>query len=158
MFVSAMFRLLAISALLWSFSATAEPLDMAPGLWEIKTDNPELEAAMASMSPEMREKMGLGSGVKECITKAQIARGYEGQGNLGDKDCKVTNVKRNGNTVTVNTKCSGEYKVDVISKMTHANKKAWTSVTEMKHAQGARVTKSSAKWLKSDCGNVKPES
>lgn len=156
MFTSAVLRLMVASALLFSFSATAEELDMAPGLWEITTKNPELEKAMANLPPEVRKKMGLGTGVKVCMTKAQIARGYEGQGNLGDNSCKVTDVKRSGNKVTVKTKCSGEYKADITSQMTHASNKAWTSVMETKSAQGSVMSNSVGKWLKSDCGNVKP--
>lgn len=156
MLASIMLRLTVISALLFSFSATAEEMDMAPGLWKINTKNPELEAAMASLPPEIRKKMGMEAGVKMCMTKAQIARGYEGQGNLGDNNCKVTDVKHRGRTVTVQMKCSGEYPAEVTTQMTHAGNKAWTSVSNAKTAQGTSVTKSSGKWLKSDCGDVKP--
>lgn len=154
MVASVFIRLIMLIALLVSLTATAGRMNMAPGLWEIKTKSPELEKMMEKMPPEMRKQMS--KGIKACMTKAQIARGYEGQSSYDGVECKVTDVKHKGNQVTIKTHCSGAEATDITTKMTHVSNKEWTSEMEVKSAQASSVTHSSGKWLKADCGNVKP--
>ncbi len=146
-------RVFGISALLLSFIANAETGSIEPGLWQVKSINPEMEKAMANLPPEMRKMMD--RGVSVCMTKEQIQRGYAGQQNPGE-NCKVVDVKHSGKQTISKVHCGAPNEADIKSTMTHINKKKWTSVTEVRSPDGNTTMRGSGQWLKADCGSVKP--
>jgi len=148
-----MVRFFVLSALLFSFSAQAERMNIAPGLWQVKSHNPELEKAMANLPPEMRKMMD--RGVQVCMTKEQIERGYTGQKHPDDS-CKVVDIKQSAKQIVTKIHCSSPSATDITSTMNIVSKTKWTSVTNVVSSEGSITTKGSGVWQKADCGNVKP--
>ncbi len=158
--------------------------NIKPGLWEInnkmQSGNGELEAAMAqmqkqlaSMSPQQRKMMedamakqgvnfsasssGGGIGVKMCMTKEMVAQNKLPMQQQGD--CTHTQSPMVGNTMKVSFKCtkppsSGEGQVTYLSDTAYKMNMKMTS----SHAGkvGTMTMDANAKWLSSDCGNIKP--
>ena len=158
-------------------AAGAQPLK--PGLWEIhhKSDNPqmaggmaEMRQQMAQMPPEQRKqmeamlaqqgvKMAPGAGgataMQVCLTKEMVERN-----DIPMQDgCRVTQQQRSGSTMKMAYACtnppsSGE------GQVTFNGPESYTSrMTVRSMAQGRTDTttmESDGKWLKSDCGNVRP--
>ena len=152
---------------------------LKPGLWEIhhKSDNPqmaggmaEMRQQMAQMPPEQRKqmeamlaqqgvKMAPGAGgataMQVCLTKEMVERN-----DIPMQDgCRVTQQQRSGSTMKMAYACtnppsSGE------GQVTFNGPESYTSrMTVRSMAQGRTDTptmESDGKWLKSDCGNVRP--
>jgi hypothetical protein len=153
---------------------------MKPGLWEINNKMSggqadqamaELQKQLAQMPPDQRKQMeammaqrgmgvapgaGGGMAVRMCMTKEMVERNdvptREG--------CTTTRQQRSGNTVHVAFTCtnppsSGEGEVSFTPE-------SYTSHMVVKTtAQGrseTMVVDATGKWLKADCGDVKPPS
>lgn len=152
-----------------------------PGLWEMTTKmggNPQMEQAMAemqkqlaSMPPGQRKqmeemmakqgvKMGAGAGggmsAQVCITKEMAERQEMPMNQAG---CKITSQSKSGNVTKMAYACtnppsSGE------GTYTYHSAEAFSSKMVVKTAaQGRTETMTmdgTGKWLKADCGSVKP--
>lgn len=152
---------------------------LKPGLWEMsnKMDNPQMNQAMAEMQkqlaampPAQRKqmeemmakqgvKMGSGAGggmtAQICMTQEMAERGDVPM----QQNCKVTQQSRSGNTTKLAYACtnppsSGE------GTFTYHGPEAYSSRMVVKTVvQGKAETmtvEGSGKWLKADCGNLKP--
>lgn len=152
---------------------------MKPGLWEInnKMHNAEMAKAMAdmrkqmaSMSPAERKQMeammgqqgmrmapgqGGGMAVQVCMTKEMVERNDMPM----EEGCRVTSQQRSGNTMKMAFACtkppsSGE------SQVTFSGPDAYTSKTTVRVTEKGKTDtmtmEATGKWLKADCGNVKP--
>lgn len=171
--------LLIVATLLAAAPLVAGAQSLKPGLWEIhhKSDNPQMAGAMAEMQqqmaqmpPEQRKqmeammaqqgvKMAPGAGgataMQVCLTKEMVERN-----DVPMQDgCRVTQQQRNGNLMKMAFACtnppsSGEGQVTFNSPESYASR-----MTVRSMAQGRTDTttmESNGKWLKADCGNVKP--
>ena len=148
--------------------------DIKPGLWEIQHETsvdgqalPDMNKMLEQVPPEMRgqvqammAKNGAGmtdTGVTICITPEQIAN--QQYGNDPKSKCKMTDIKREGNVTHMKMLCS-QPKGEGETTVTRLSPESWTSVSKMTmEEQGAPHTMNSeatAKWLSSDCGDVKP--
>ncbi|HYE41673.1 MAG TPA: DUF3617 domain-containing protein [Ramlibacter sp.] len=166
---------LAAAALLASACLPLCAQTMKPGLWEINNNTKgdgtdaamaQLQQQMAQMSPQQRKqmeaalaqqgvKMGQGAGgmaVHMCFTQEMIER----DDLLVQQGCKVTKNQRSGSTRHFAFTCStppssGE------GRVSHAGSEAYTSSMTVKTAAGETTTMATTgKWLRADCGNVKP--
>jgi hypothetical protein len=158
--------------------ATAQSLK--PGLWEIhnKMNNPEMDQAMAEMQKQMaamppaqRKQMeaamaqhgvkmagpGPGGGMvmQTCMTREMIERNDMPM----QEGCRITKNQRSGNTLTMAFTCSNPPSSGE-GKFTYTSDTAYTSqMTVRANVQGQAQTttmNATGKWLKADCGNVKP--
>ena len=154
---------------------------MKPGLWEIHNKmggNAEMDQAMAemqkqmaSMSPAERKQMeammgkqglrmatpaaGGGMAVQMCMTREMVERN-----DMPVQDgCKTTVNQRSGNTLKhaftcTNPPSSGE------GTVTFTGPDAYTSKMTIRTVSGGKTETTTmegrGKWLKADCGNVKP--
>lgn len=147
--------------------------DIQPGLWEIQHKTkingqqmPDMEEMMANVPPEMREQMksmmaqkGAGisdKGVTICITAEQIARGETGAEDP-DSDCKMSDIKHQGKKTSMKMDCT-QPKANGQMEVIRLDDKHWKSSTEMKTTEGQMNMEAEGKWLKKDCGAVKPHS
>lgn len=165
---------LAAFAFVTFFSTTvyAAGMDIKPGLWEIQhkmtvdgQKMPDMQEMMAQVPPEMREQMKAmmaqqGAGVTDkgttvCVTAEQIARGEVGAQNPEGR-CKISNLKMSGNTTTMNIKCEAPNKAEGTTTVTRSSNTQWSSTTNMQTDKGEMKQEATGKWLKADCGNVKP--
>lgn len=149
--------------------------DIKPGLWEVQQkaavdgqELPDMNKMLEKVPPEMRAlleakmskkaaAMASGKPVQVCITAEQIAR--QEFTNTSRNRCKMGNVKRDGNVSHMTMQCS-KPKGEGETTVTRHNSESWSSVTHMNieeygsvHAVNSQAT---AKWLSSDCGDVKP--
>ena len=152
---------------------------MKPGLWEINNkmsggqmdqSMADMQKQMAQMSPAERKQMedmmakqgvrmqpaaGGGMTVQMCMTKEMVDRN-----DMPMQDgCRMTQNSRSGNTMKMAYACtnppsSGE------GQVTFAGPEAYTSKMTMRMQEGGKTETMSmattGKWLKADCGNVKP--
>lgn len=171
---------LVVAAALGAACLPAAAQSMQPGLWEIhnKTNNAEMDQAMAemqkqlaSMPPEQRKQMesmmaqqgvrmgkpGAGGGmvVQTCMTKEMIDRN-----DMPMQDgCRVTRNQRSGNVQKIAFACtsppsSGEGQFTFTSPQAYSSKMTVRATVEGKPQTTTMET--TGKWLKADCGNVKP--
>lgn len=169
-----LFLLLAAAAL----PAAAQSLK--PGLWEVtnKMDNPQLDQAMAQMQkqmatmpPDQRKQMeammakqgvrlaaptaGGGVAAQVCMSKEMAQRNELPM----QEGCKLTRQERSGNTTRLAFTCanppsSGEGEVTMASPESYSSRMTIKSVV---HGKPETMTmQGSGKWLKADCGNLKP--
>lgn len=166
------------AAVLAAASLPASAQSMKPGLWEIhnKMQGGEMDAAMAQMqqqmaqmSPAERKQMeammakqgvrmapsGGGMAVQVCMTKEMVERNDPPV----QDGCKVTQNQRSGNTdkfafACSNPPSSGE------GQVTYQGPEAYTSKMTVKTSSGGKTDTTTmegrGKWLKADCGHVKP--
>lgn len=171
-----------VPAVLAAFACAAACLPVAaqqlkPGLWEIsnKMNDPQMEQAMAQMQqqlaampPAQRQQMeaamarqgvkmvpGGGNKVQMCMTREMVERSEVPM----QDGCKVTSQSRSGNTLQMAFTCasppsSGE------GRFTFAGDQAYSSrMTVRSQVQGrteAMAMEGTGKWLKADCGEVRP--
>ena len=159
-------------------ASAAHAQNLKPGLWEIATQmqggagqkNDEMAKAMKelqSLPPEQRKMMeammakqgvqlGAGPGggmtIKICMTKEMVDRNDmpSQQG-----DCKHTYSQRSGNSMKFAFVCtkppsSGEGQINFTSSEAYQ-----TTMVSKANAQTMEM-QSSGRWLKADCGSVKP--
>ena len=168
------------AALLAGVILPATAQSMKPGLWEIhnKTNNPEMDQAMAemqkqmaSMPPEQRKQMeamlaqqgvrmarpGAGGGmtVQSCVTQEMIARNDMPM----QEGCRITQNQRSGNVQKIAFACSkppssGEGQFTFISPEAYNSKMTVRAAMDGKTQTSTMET--TGKWLKADCGNIKP--
>lgn len=153
-----------------SFAADGlTPLDVKNGLWETTTTTehsgmPTLSAdQLAKMPPDVRARVqGMTAPRTEtkqsCMTREDVTKFGQNQ----DKSCKLTVVTSTGSKQelqfdcdTAQNKSTGTMKIEALDS-THVN----SVITIKMNAQNGRnmdmkIT-NSAKWLGTDCGNVKP--
>jgi hypothetical protein len=148
--------------------------DIKPGLWEIQHETsvdgqalPDMNKMLEQVPPEMRgqvqammAKNGAGmtdTGVTICITPEQIAN--QQYGNDPKSKCKMTDIKREGNVTHMKMLCS-QPKGEGETTVTRLSPESWTSVSimtmEEQDAPHIMNSEATAKWLSSDCGDVKP--
>ena len=170
-------HLLAAAAVL-ALALPAGAQTMKPGLWEInnKASGGQMDPAMAEMqkqlaqmSPEERKQMesmmgqrGVrmapsgGMAIQMCMTKEMVERN-----DTPMRDgCKTTRNERSGSTIKVAFTCAnppssgeGEVKFTPESYTSHM-----TIKTAAKGKTETMVMDATGKWLKADCGSVKPPS
>ena len=160
-------------------ASPASAQTMKPGLWEINNKMgggqmdqamAEMQKQMAQMSPAERKQMedmlakqgvrmapGAGGGmtVQMCMTKEMVERN-----DMPVQDgCRTTVSQRSGNTLKhaftcTNPPSSGE------GTVTFSGSEAYTSKMTLKSVSGGKTEVTTmegrGKWLKADCGNVKP--
>ncbi|UXH76406.1 DUF3617 domain-containing protein [Roseateles amylovorans] len=151
-----------------------------PGLWEIK-QQPQLDATrqaqleqaqkqMAALPPEQRKmveqmmasrgvSMDLGSGgaitIKSCVSKEQAEKAMlpQTQGKC-DHD-----IKRNGNVMTGHFRCADPTS-EGNTELVFQGDDRYTTKTEVRTERGGKTetlrSTGEARWLGSDCGNLKP--
>jgi hypothetical protein len=173
---------LAILALAGLVAVPCSAQNMKAGLWEMtnkmESSDGKMEQAMAEMQKQMASmpaeqrkmmedmmakqgvKMGAAGGamqVKMCLTKEMLAQGQlpvQQQGN-----CTMTRSPMVGNSMHMSYKCTnpdshGE------GDMSFSGDSAYTMKMKVNHMQNGRnetmTMNGAAKWLGSDCGNIKP--
>jgi len=171
--------LAAAAALAFAAALPAVAQTMKPGLWEIhnnmkggEMDNAmaELQKQMAQMSPQQRKQMEAamaqqgvkmapgssgGMAMQVCFTKEMVERDDVPM----QEGCRTTVNKRSGNTQKFAFTCSNPPSSGE-GQVTYAGPEAYSSRMTVKTAAGGRTDtttmEASGKWLKADCGNVKP--
>jgi hypothetical protein len=171
-------RRAAVLSLLLGIAATSQAQTappIKPGLWQVKPERAvngapavDMSDRMKSMSPEVRKQVeagmkargmapaGPGGQMRVCFTREFLDRGHWQAQSPG---CKTESKIRTGNTWAWHTSCtapasetdgqasfkdSENYVVKTATKMT---------MNGQPHATQTTIT---AKWLGSDCGDVKP--
>lgn len=154
-----------------SMQASAEPLNVKTGLWEITTTMqtkgvpPLPKELLQGMTPEQRQAMEAQIRAKqgppevekdrECITQRDLERPFE-SGNT--KECKNTIVASTRTTQQLRIECSGEMAGSGSFKVTATSTEAITGVLDMKIGQGAESMTISGqvkgRWLGSECGDA----
>lgn len=152
---------------------------LKPGLWEISNKMSggqmdqamaEMQKQMAQMSPAERKQMeemmarqgvrmapaaGGGMTVQMCMTKEMVERNDMPM----QEGCRMTQNTRSGNTMKMAFACtnppsSGE------GQVTFSSPEAYTSKMTMRMQEKGKTETmtmdTTGKWLKADCGNVKP--
>lgn len=165
-----------------SLAGAALPLaaqTLKPGLWEIrnKTDSAgmadamaQMRQQMAAMSPEQRKQMeammaqqgvrmapgaGGAMAIQMCMTKEMVERNEMPM----EDGCRMTQQQRTGNTMKVAFTCarppsSGEGQVTFTSPEAYSSRMTVRVVDKGRTETTSMET--SGRWLRSDCGNVKP--
>ena len=178
---------IALAFCLLAGRASAESLNIKPGLWEITSlreskgtppipvaERAEMEKKMAQMPPEMRAKIeaamkgaALNSATpvvkNSCILKEDLNKSLEFVFGRGDGACTRTIVQATSTLQEIRVECSkGTQKSGGTLKMAAPNPESWTSTMNGSVSDTGGATemklKMSAKWLSADCGNVKPAS
>ena len=162
-------------------AAPAAAQSMKPGLWEIHnkmSGNAEMDQAMAEMqkqlagmSPAERKQMeammgkqgiqmaapsaGGGMALQVCMTKEMVERNEMPM----QDGCKSTVHQRSGNTIKHSFTCSNPPSSGE-GQVTFSGDQAYTSKMAIKTVSGGKTETTTmegrGKWLKADCGNVKP--
>ncbi len=95
-----------LAGLMISGVASADPMRVLPGEWEV-TSTMKMQA-LPNMSPKMaaamRGQMGKPMVIRTCITPEEAARGPESRPR--DKNCKVGNMRYGGGRVSAETVCT----------------------------------------------------
>lgn len=159
-----------------SFSTWAA-LPIKSGLWEIQPNMqlqspngnlqmPDMSQIMQKMSPEMRSQMGammqkqgmsMGDNgrIQICLTQDMIERNQLPQKN----GCASTVTRQSGNKYLFHFSCGNPPTIGD-GEVLFQNAESYTShvkVTRQGQAKEQSMNmESSAKWLKSDCGSLKP--
>ncbi|WP_168710158.1 DUF3617 domain-containing protein [Massilia sp. Mn16-1_5] len=169
-------------------SASAQQVNIKPGLWQLEATVPgkaqgnamagymeRMKAQMAKMLSEQRKEIektmadlqargteftGNGMRTKECITKENIAK-FDLLGKKGPDSCTRKGTPTVGG-VNVSMTCT-QPKMQVDAAVKFQGDKAYTfeSVATLAGPDGKPMTQKtsgSGKWLSSDCGAIKPSS
>ena len=155
------------------FSAVAVA-QVKPGLWEMSFKSDQVkQQPMPNLTPaqkEQMEKMGIrvpttrdGAIVQQvCITQADAARNKTpGAPRETSSECKLANQSQSGNTYRADLVCDGpNLKGKGVLKGTYASDTSYTSSYDFNGTSKGRPVnqhhETSGKWLKADCGAVKP--
>lgn len=168
-------RIFPLSLLLFSLLSVYLPASaanqMKPGLWEMKMKSdamknmPKIPAAQI----EQMRKMGIeipqiedGAMLTQvCVTK-EMAESKSMPGmDQHDAGCEAKNHKQNGNSFTVDIVCDGpQVKGQGKAKGSFSGNEGFTSTYDFKGSMAGRPVdqhhETVGKWLKADCGSVKP--
>jgi hypothetical protein len=165
--------IVAIVALL---SCTAAAAQVKPGLWEMTMKSDQFkQQPMPNLTPAQKEqmqKMGVtlptvrdGAFVQQvCLTKEDIARNKTpGAPREASGECKIANQNQSGNTYRADLVCDGpNLKGKGTLKGTYSGDSSYTSSYDFNGTSRGREAnqhiETSGKWLKADCGSVKPAS
>lgn len=146
------------------------PLDVKGGLWETTTITersgmPSIPPEqLAKMPPEARARIqGMSAPRSEtkqsCLTREEVSK----FGSNMDKSCKVTIVTSNGSKQEFNFDCdspsnksTGTLKIEAVDAG-HVNGLIVMNMKSNGRKMDMKVT-TTAKWLSSSCGDVKPAS
>jgi hypothetical protein len=147
------------------------PLNVKDGLWETTTTTersgmPAIPAdKLAQMPPDVRARIqGMSAPKTEtkqsCLTKDEVSKFGMNQ----DKSCKVTVVTSTGNKQeykfdcdTPGNKSTGSMKIEAVDS-THVNSLIMINMAGSNGRNMDMKVTTSAKFLGSDCGSVKPAS
>jgi hypothetical protein len=172
-----------LAAALAAFVGAAGAQSLKPGLWEINQQMQmsgaqggqmaQMQQQMANMPPEQRKMMeemmarqgvkmgpggpgGGGMSVQMCMTK-EMAERNEVPAQRGD--CKTTQQSRSGKTMKMAFTCSnppssGEGEVTFASPEAYSMK--MTVTTQVQGRPEKMNMNAIGKWLKADCGNIRP--
>ena len=173
----------AIAALVAAAALPAAAQTLKPGLWEVtnkmqggsgqmQNAMAEMQKQLASMPPEQRKmieeqmaksgvKMGSagpggGMSVQVCMTKEMVEKS-EMPAQQGD--CKTTSQSRSGNTMKMAFACtnppsSGDGQITFNGSESYSSK---MNVSTQVDGKPEKVSmEGTGKWLKADCGSVKP--
>jgi hypothetical protein len=173
---------LTVLVLLSTTALSVRAQNLKPGLWEINNKmggSAQMDQAMAQMQqqlagmpPAQRQQMeemmarqgvslGAGAGgglsVKVCMTREMAERNEMPQSQQGD--CKSTASPRVGNTQKISYVCtqppsSGEGQITYTSNEAYAMK--MVTISSVKGKPEKMTLDGTGKWLKADCGAVKP--
>ena len=178
-------HLLLTAALALNVTSGAHAQTQAPGLWEHtfkfkdgagnggERDKAmaEMQAQLDAMPPAQRKQLDAmmksrgvsmgaqGTSAKFCLTKEQAAKPPEAR--LAG-DCKQTEVKRSGNTMSYKFACTTPQAVNGDGRLTYISEKAYsgtanlTTVAAGQQPPQQMTMDMSGKWLGADCGDVKP--
>jgi hypothetical protein len=156
------------------FLQAQDAKDIKPGLWEVQHKTvmdgqalPDMNEILAKVPPEMRgqvqammAKNGAGmtdKGLTICITPEQITK--QQYGNDPKSQCQLSDMKHEDNVTHMKMQCS-KPKGEGETTVTRLSPEAWTSVSRMtmeeKGTPHTMNSESTAKWLSTDCGDVKP--
>lgn len=172
---------LAAAAALALACLPAAAQSLKPGLWEIHnkmSGNAEMDQAMAEMQkqlaampPEQRQQLeammaqrgvarvqpGAGGGMaaQTCMTREMVERNEVPM----QDGCRMTQNSRSGNTVKMAFTCAsppsgGEGTFTFNGSEAYTSRMTVRSVVDGKPQ--AVTMEATGKWLKADCGNVKP--
>jgi hypothetical protein len=126
---------------------------MRPGQWEITS-----QMAMPNMPAGFQMPV---TKLTQCITPEQakdpanaVPR-QSGRGRGGKDDCKVSDYKTTGNTVTWSMACTSPDKLTGTGEMTFTGDDSYTSTMKMVMAQGEMTMKTTGKRL-GDCTDDNP--
>ena len=169
----------AFAAAMFTVGASAQ--NLKPGLWEVTSKTggsgemdkqmKEAQEAMAGMSPEQRKQ------VEAMMAKQGVTMGKAGPGGMTTQicmskdmvernempaqqgDCRTTKQQRSGNTITMAWTCtnppsSGEGRYTIVSPEAYTTKMTMRSTVQGKAE--TMTMDGSGKWLRADCGNLKP--
>jgi len=171
-------RLLAALLVLAAFGAKAQ--NQLPGLWEhtfkmgsqggeMEKAQAQMQAQLAAMPPDKRKQveammksrgMSMGANstsMKFCLTKEQAAKPPEAR---MPGDCKQTDVKRSGSSMSYKFACTTPQQVSGEGQMSFVNDKAYTgkstTIAQVDGQARQMSMEMSGQWLGADCGDVKP--
>jgi hypothetical protein len=158
--------------------ANAAPFGASPGLWQVTTSGttqgapPIPPEALARLSPEQKAKFlaamqammarqNAKQVTKSCLTAEQLRRGPT-FASRRDKSCKETVAKSTATDIDVKEVCSESGRQTMIGRLRfHAiSPQTIVGTADVTVGDGARTMhmhrEISAKWLRADCGAVKP--
>jgi len=179
-------KLILITTVLFSASTWAGGLNIKPGLWEIQNqmsmngqqmpdmsqhaaemqkNRAEMQKHLAEMPPEMQARMKAAlsqnnqmgmtdKGVTVCMTQDQIDRSEISRD--PNNHCKMTDMQHNGDVTTIKMHCDAPHQADMSTIVTRINDTEWKSTTHMTAGDRTIDSTGHGKWLKADCGDVKP--
>jgi len=121
---------------------------MRPGQWEVST-----QMAMPNMPAGFQMPV---TTTTSCITQEQandpagaVPR-QGGRGRGGKDDCKMTDQKVTGNTITYSMTCTSPEKTTATGEMTFTGDDSYTNTMKMVTAQGEMTMKTTGKRI-GDC-------
>jgi len=173
--------LIVLALSVFAVGASAQKLDLKPGLWEVKhkmaAAGGQMEAAAAQMKqqfegmpPEQRKMMeemlarqgvsmsggGVEMNVKMCMTPEMIEKK---EIPVQEGNCKTTTKSLSGNVMKMSFSCtdppsSGEGQFTIVSPEAYTTKMAVRSTVQGKpETMNMDMT---GRWLAADCGKVRP--
>jgi uncharacterized protein DUF3617 len=126
---------------------------MRPGQWEIST-----QMAMPNMPAGFQMPV---TKITQCITPEQAkdpastAQAQNGRGRGGKNDCKNSDFRSTGSTITWSFACTSPEKMSGTGEMTFAGDDSYTNTMKMVMAQGEMTMKMTGKRI-GDCTDDNP--
>lgn len=138
---------------LFATAAVIAQARMRPGQWEVST-----QMAMPNMPAGFQMPVQT---TTQCITPEQAADPagsaprQGGRGRSGKDDCKTTDQKVTGNTLTYSIACTSPDKMTATGEMTFTGDDSYTNTMKMVMAQGEMTMKMTGKRT-GDCTGDNP--
>ena len=156
---------------LWEIQSSAnmngqQMPDMAQHMAETQKHMAEMKQQMANMPPEMQERMKAmmpqsgnamaftNKGITICLSQDQINRSDIAHD--PNNHCKTTDINHSGDKTTIKMHCDAPHEADMSTEVTRISDSEWRSTSHMTRGQRSIDTTGSGKWLKADCGDIKP--